>query len=280
MIRSAKSGFTLIEIIISVMVTAIIVTALAMILKGTVDSKIAVEREARARRLGPAIMATISSDLRNAWATGPVEDVEIDGTWFRGDHNGGDNDATDELWFVTSRDSYMMYEGISSDLTEVGYYLKENDAEEGSALDGLYSLYRREDFLVDKRQDEGGLGILMHDRVVSFRVWYYDLPRDAVTEEGKLDPAALLEVVNRESSTQEDSWDAEDDGRLPYAVRVELIIDATPIDAYNRKQIKRYAVYEALVRLPDFPKIDENFKLFTAEAPAAPAPPPDPPPGG
>jgi prepilin-type N-terminal cleavage/methylation domain-containing protein len=279
MTRASKSGFTLIEIVISVMVTAIIVTALAMILKGTVDSKIAVEREARARRLGPAIMATISSDLRNAWATGPSEGVEIEGTWFRGDHNGGDEDAQDELWFVTSRDSYMMYEGISSDLTEVGYYIKENDAEEGSALEGLYSLYRREDFLVDKRQDEGGLGILMHDRVVSFRIWYYDLPRDAVTEEGKLDPAALLEIVNRDSSTQEDSWDAEDDGRLPYAVRVELIIDATPVDAYNRKKIKRYAVYEALVRLPDFPAIDENFKLFTAEAPAAPAPPPEPPPG-
>jgi prepilin-type N-terminal cleavage/methylation domain-containing protein len=271
--RGSKTGFTLIEIVVTVAITAIVVSSLGMILMGTVDSKIAVEQEARARRLGPAIMATIAADLRNAWATGPVQDIEVDGSWFRGEHNGGDDDAMDEMWFVTSVDSYMKYEGISSDLTEVGYYLKENDAEAGSALEGKFSLYRREDFLVDKRQDEGGIGILMHDRVVSFRVWYYDLPRDAVTEEGGIDPAALEEIVNKDSSVQEDSWDTADAGRLPYAVRVELILDATLIDAYNRKHNPRYAVYETLVRLPDFPKIDENFKLFTAEAPAAPAPP-------
>lgn len=263
----------MIEIVIAIMISAMIVTSLGMILTATVDAKISVESEARARRLGPTIIETVSRDLRNAWATGPDENVEIDGSWFRGDHNGGDDDAMDEMWFVTSVDSYMRYEGISSDLTEVGYYLKENQVDDdNSPLAGLYSLYRREDFLVDKRPDEGGLGIKMHDRVVSFRVWYYDLPRDAVLEDGSLDPSALEEVVKRGSSTETDSWDADEEGRLPYAVRVELILDATPIDAYNRKQKRRYAVYETLVRLPDFPALDEKFKLFSAQAPAIPAP--------
>jgi len=272
--RAHNRAFTMIEIVIAIMITAIIMTAMGTILMSTVDSKIAVETEARARRMGPSIMAIIARDLRNTWATGPDENVEMDGTWMRGEHNGGDDDAQDEIWFVTSIDSYLRYNGISSDLTEVGYYVKPNEtSKENDPLEGLYSLYRREDFSVDKRPDEGGLGLLMHDRVVSFRIWYYDLPRGAITDEGKIDPLALEEIVERGSSDELDAWDTEEEDRLPYAVRVELILDATPIDAYNRRQKRRYAVYEALVRMPDFPKLDENFRLFSAQSPAAPDPP-------
>ncbi len=263
-------GFTLLELVIALFLGATIMVSLALIVRGTVDVKIAIESESRARRLGPTLMATISRDLRNAWVTGHDENVQIDGSWFRGQENGSDDAAQDELYFVTSIPSYMRYEGISSDLTEVGYYLRENDAPDDSALAGLYSLYRREDFLVDKRPDEGGLGVKLHDRVISFRVLYYELPRDAVDAEGNLDPAALEEVVTRGGSTERGDWDAKEMNRLPYAVRVELILDATPIDAYNRRQKRRIAVYETLVRLPDFPRIDENFRLFSIQAPPAP----------
>jgi type II secretory pathway component PulJ len=265
---------TLLELVIAIGIAAIIMASLTVIVRATVDVKITVESEARARRLGPTIMATITRDLRNAWVTGPDENVQIDGIWFRGEHKGGDNDAQDELWFVTSINSFMRYENVSSDLTEVGYYLKPNDVPDDSALAGLYTLYRREDFLVDKRPDEGGLGVKLHDRVISFRVWYYELPRDAVDAEGVLDPTALEEVVEKGSDTERDDWDTKEMNRLPYAIRVELILDATPIDAYNRNKKRRIAVYETLVRLPDFPKIDENFKLFGVQAPTTPAAPP------
>lgn len=272
MIRS-RHGFTMIEIVIAILITAIIVTTLGVILRSTVDAKILVESEARARRLGPNIMATISRDLRNAWATGPVEGVEIDGNWFRGQQNGSEGEAEDEVYFVTSVDSYMKYEGVSSDLTEVGYFLRENRAnDDNDPLAGLYSLYRREDFSVDKRQDEGGLGIKLHDRVVSFRVWFYRVPDDAVDETGYVDIESLAEVVAPGSSYEETSWDGESQSRLPYAVRVELILDATPIDAYNRNQKKRYAVYETLVRLPDYPDLEEDSQLFAVDPPDAPEP--------
>lgn len=272
--RKLTRGFTLIELIIAIAITAIIMTALGTILQATVTAKIAVETEARARRMGPGIMEIIARDLRNTWATGPIDEVEIDGEWMVGEHNGGDEDGQDEIWFVTSIDSYLRYNGISSDLTEVGYYVKANETrEENDPLEGLYSLYRREDFSVDKRPDEGGMGLLMTDRVVSFRIWYYDLPRDAITEDGKIDPTALMEVVERGSSEELDNWDSGEEGRLPYAIRVELILDATPIDAHNRRTQKRYAVYETLVRMPDFPKLDENFRLFTAQSPTPAQPP-------
>lgn len=266
MMRARTSGFTLIEIVVTILITAIIMGIIGLIVQSTVDRKILVQSEARARRLGPTIMSTISQDLRNAWATGDVEGVEIDGVWFRGEHNGGDDDAQDELRFVTSVDSYMRYEGVSSDITEVGYFVVENDTRDSDdPLSGLYSLYRREDFSVDKRPDEGGLGIKLHDRVVSFRVWYYELPRDAVESDGYVDIEALEDVVSRDSPDVLDEWDSREMGGLPYAVRVELILDATPIDAYTRNRKKRYAVYETVVRFPDYPPLDEESQLFAIE---------------
>lgn len=279
-----ERGFTLIEVVIAIGIGALIMLSLSMIVRSTVDAKISIESEARARRLGPTLMATISRDLRNTWVTGIDENVELEGIWFEGKQNGSDEAASDEMWFVTSIDSYMKYEGISSDLTEVGYYLKPNEAPDNSPLAGLFSLYRREDFLVDKRPSEGGLAVKLHDRVISFRVWFYEIPRDAVTEEGGIDPAALETVVEKGGATELKEWDSKVNEHIPYAVRVELILDVTPIDAYNRHEKRRIAVYETLVRLPDFPKIDDKFKLFSVQAPTAPAatptPPPAPAPGG
>lgn len=267
-------GYLLLEMLLALMMASILMLSLGLIIQRTMESRNAFESEARARRLGPRLMETIARDLRNTWVTGVDPEVEILGSWFRGEHHGSDDEAQDEIWFVTSVDSYMRYEGISSDLTEVGYYLRRNEEDDGP-LGGLYSLYRREDFMVDKRPDEGGLGVKLHDRVVSFRIRYYDLPRDAVGEEGKLDPAALDEVVTRGVDTERDDWDSKEQERIPYAVRVELVLDVTPIDAFNWREIRRLAVYETLVRLPDFPKIDENFRLLniTAPQPAAQQPP-------
>lgn len=267
---TSRRGFTLVEMMIALGVSAIILASLGIILKSSVEARITVESELRARRMGPAILEIIARDLRNAWGTGPDDVAEIEGSWFEAAHNGGDDDAQDELFFVTSVDSYLAYQKIRSDITEVGYYVKQN-ADDGP-LAGLYTLYRREDFLVDKRPSEGGLGTKMSDRVVSFRVRYYDLPRDAVMEDGKIDPAALEEIVTVGSSTETDDWDAKEQERLPYAVRIELVLDATPPDSFMRKQKRRFAYYETLVRLPDFPKLDDQFKLFNIQAPAAPAP--------
>lgn len=281
--RSLDLGFTLIEVVIALFIAAVVLSALVMVLRATVEAKILVENESRVRRLGPNLMATISRDLKNAWATGEHPDVEVEGSYFRGEAKGDDDRAEDEMWFVTSVNSYLTYEGISSDLTEVGYYVKPNTESEGP-LAGLLSLYRREDFLVDKRPDEGGLGVLMHDRVVSFRVRYYDLPRDSVLDTGAIDPLALEKIVDRNEGEPLEEWDSADEGRLPYAVRVELVIDVTPLDAFNRGTKRRFAVYETLVRLPDFAALDDKFLLFTAKplpTPAAPNPNPNPnpPPG-
>lgn len=259
-------GYLLLELLLAIMIGGILMFGLTLMIQKTMTSRNLFESESRARRLGPKLMETIARDLRNTWVTGVDPEVEILGTWFRGEHHGGDEDGRDEIWFVTSIDSYMRYEGISSDLTEVGYYVSPNEDDDGP-LGGLFSLYRREDFMVDKRPDEGGLGVKLHDRVVSFRIRYYDLPRDAIGEEGKLDPGALDEVVTRGSATERDDWNSEEEERIPYAVRVELVLDVTPIDAFNWREIRRLAYYETLVRLPDFPKIDENFRLLNITAP-------------
>ncbi len=257
-------GFTLIELVITIMIVAIIAASLVGILRSTVDSKIVVESEIRARKLGPGIMSTISRDLRNTFAVGKHDDVQIDGSYFLGEAQGDDDRAQDWVVFTTTVDSYMRYEGIRSDITEVGYYVEENEEEEG-----LYILYRREDFAVDKRPDEGGKAVKLHDRVVSFKIRYYELPEEAIDEEGNIDPEQLKEIVVKGGSTEVERWDSKEEEAIPYAVRVELVIDATPTDAYNRGKKKRYAFYETLVRLPDLPKLEEKFWLYDVQAPTA-----------
>jgi hypothetical protein len=281
--RALRRGLTLLELTIALLMAATLMGALGMILTNTVTARGHVEREARVRRMGPAILAVVTRDLRNAWATGPDERAGVEGSWFKGESRGSDGDASDEVWFVTSVDSFLRYEGISSDITEVGYYVKPNLAPPDSPLHGLKTLYRREQFSVDKRPDEGGLGVRVYDRVVSFRLRFYSLPRDALGDEGELDAAALEAIVERGGASEEESWDAKEQNRLPYAVRVELVLDVTPLDSFDRLRKPRYGVYEALVRLPSFPRLDsQEFSLFAVTAPTQQPPPQgqQPPPQG
>ncbi len=286
----ARRGFTLLELVLTMVITALLLSSLAAIVMSTAEVKVKLESETRARKMGPAILEIIARDLRNAWATSKANskttttettstggtggtgttdgsttttttdatgagEIGVEGLFFKGEHKGGEDDATDELWFVTSVDSYMRYHGIRSDLTEVGYYVS-RDSETG-----LNRLYRREDFSIDKMPNEGGLGVKLTDRLVSFRVRYYEKPK------AEDDPKAFDEVVSGNDYVY-DEWDSDDKNRLPYAIRIELVLDVTPLDAYNRKTERRLGVYETIVRLPDFPDLDDKFKLYQLALPS------------
>ena len=287
--RGSRRGFTLLELVLTLVITGTLLASLTMILISTAEVKVKLESETRARKMGPAILEIIARDLRNAWATSKINakagstsgtsgtsgtggtggttdtttsgsetgagDVGLEGSFFVGEHKGDEDAAMDELWFVTSVDSYMRYHGIRSDLTEVGYYVK------ADSDTGLYRLYRREDFSVDKMPNEGGLGVKLTDRLVSFRVKYYEKP------EADADPKAYDEVVSGRDY-EFDEWDADDKKRLPYAVRIEIVLDVTPLDAFNRKRERRLGVYHTLVRLPDFPDLDDKFKLYQLALPS------------
>jgi prepilin-type N-terminal cleavage/methylation domain-containing protein len=286
----ARRGFTLLELVLTLVITGTLLASLTVIVMSTAEIKVRLESETRARKMGPAILEIIARDLRNAWATSKANaksasssgtsgtsgtggtgttdgtttttdttgaaDVGVEGSFFKGEHKGDDDAAMDELWFVTSVDSYMRYHGIRSDLTEVGYYVNK-DSETG-----LNRLYRREDFSVDSRPDEGGLGVKLTDRLVSFRVFYYEKPKEGA------DAKDYEEVVKRGGDYEKDEWDAEEQKRLPYAIRIELVLDVTPLDAFNRKEQRRIGVYETIVRLPDFPDLDDKFKLYQLALPS------------
>jgi prepilin-type N-terminal cleavage/methylation domain-containing protein len=285
--RATRRGFTLLELVLTMVITGLLLSSLTVIVMSTAEVKVKLESETRARKMGPAILEIIARDLRNAWATSKsnakavktdstdtsgtgtttdgsttstdatgAADVGVEGTFFKGEHKGGDDDAKDELWFVTSVDSYMRYHGIRSDLTEVGYYVKEDRDT------GLSQLFRREDFSVDKMPNEGGLGVKLTDRLVSFRVWYYEKPK------ADDDPKAYDEVVKQGGEYEKEEWNSDDENILPYAIRIELVLDVTPLDAYNRREQRRMGVYHTLVRLPDFPVLDEKFKLYQLALPS------------
>ena len=66
--HNRRSGFTLVEIVIAMLITALIVLPLGMIVRSTIDAKVSVESEARARRLGPDRFAR--SHLYAHWRPG------------------------------------------------------------------------------------------------------------------------------------------------------------------------------------------------------------------
>lgn len=259
--RQLRGGFSLLELVITLLVVAVLLTAVTTIIIATVDAKVMVESESRARKLGPAIVEIIARDLRNAWATGPDREIGVTGSYFYGKTNGDGDASADELYFVTTVDSYMLYQGLHSEITEVGYYLKDNPSG-----DGLKSLYRREDFSVDKEPSDGGVGVKMSDRVISFRVRYYERPRD------ETDPSLYAEVLKPGGFLENNDWDAKDKNRLPYAVRIELILDTTSTDSHTRFDERRIGVFTAVVRLPDYPELRDNFKIYEMQPIAIPKP--------
>ncbi|MCC6574792.1 MAG: prepilin-type N-terminal cleavage/methylation domain-containing protein [Planctomycetes bacterium] len=262
-----RRAFSLIELVVTLFVVSILMTCVVAIVMGTVEAKILVEAETRARKLGPAIVETIARDLRNAWASGPDKEVELSGSFFVAKTHGDDDAAEDELWFVTTVDSYMLYQGLHSEITEVGYYVKDNEND-----DGLKSLYRREDYSVDKDPSDGGLGVKLTDRLISFNVRYYERPTNAD------DPTAYDEVLKPGGFTEKHDWDAKDSRKLPYAARIELVLDVTSTDSHTRNKDRRIGVYNAIVRLPDYPELTDTFKLFDLATIKIPDPnaPPDP----
>jgi len=93
---------------------------------------------------------------------------------------------------------------VRARICEVGYRLRRSET-----ADGLFALYRREDFGVDDKPLEGGKFYKLCDRVVEFRIDFFaEDPGDPDSDEAD----GVLE------------WDAEREKGLPWACRVTLSI--------------------------------------------------------
>ena len=206
-----RRGFTILELMLTIGLVALIMSIVYGILRSTVQSVNKIEQTMQGVDVGPAILAQIREDLEGVILLDP--EVEQ----FLGQdkqESVGDRDRIDFLTTTLAydredEDSEMKFFGLN----EVGYQVKANP-DEGS----LGILYRRLDPFVDEDPLRGGKLVELYDRVVNFNIEYVEDPEK--------DPV--------------EKWSSEEnEGELPRAFIVELEIQVSSMGV-EKKDIRKF----------------------------------------
>lgn len=203
----AQRGFTLIEILITLLLMAGILLTITQVLTGARKTRDKIHNLQDAQKAGPAILQLMEQDLRALY----THDRDRAFTLRVRDDTLGGADA-DSIDFVSAVRSLIKYRETDNEdfhlapINEVGYHLRKNPSN-----DDFMEIYRREDFGVDELPFSGGRYSLLHDRVKGFNIAVY-------REDGP-------------EAEPEDYWDAEEDLELvglPARVDLELTIELAP----------------------------------------------------
>lgn len=149
-----REGFTLVEVLVTLLITSIMLSSVYISFVGTVTAKQYSEQVKEAGRTGQAILGLMRRDLEGAMIFSPGEPVMVGKS---GSVGSADADSID---FVTTSDSRRAVDGKASDYNEVGYVAYTNEEQSG-----LLCLYRREDFFLDEAPFESGVLELLDDGV-------------------------------------------------------------------------------------------------------------------
>ncbi len=187
-------GFTLVELMLSILLLAIMMAIVYGVVVSTVDAAHRVEEINQASEVGPALLSQIREDLEGAFL--PAKDAE----GFVAIPRKGSTGDRDRLDFVTSRMAY----GARKDgedpafhsVNEVGYQML--DGRPGTDPN-VGVLYRREDYFIDNEPLRGGHLMELYDRVQHFHLEYYNgenwLPDwNSKREKNKLPEAVRIEL--------------------------------------------------------------------------------------
>ena len=228
LVRRARAGFSLVEVMVTLLIVGGIMLAITQILEAARISRDTIHNIQETQLAGPAIMDLIERDLRGL----SIYDRPAEELLRVVDRVVAGLDA-DSLDFVTSTDSLVTTEvanrWVRCDLNEVGYRLRPNPD------DDFLELYRREGFGVDEAPFEGGAFTFLHERVKHFDIQVF-------TEDGpEADP--------------QDTWnELGDEAGLPLRLSIELTLELAPRIAREQLAIapidKRTVTYQRIVRLP------------------------------
>ena len=193
-------GFTLIELMVAVAITAIIMTGVGGAFLGILQAREKVHSLSDTTSAGPRILALIERDLRGLWHHN-IEGNRV----FLGTNRDISGFPTDRIDLLTTTDAIgAIDDGMGTarwpSICEVGYWLKENPE-----LPDLRELWRREDPMVDADITMGGTFQLVHDRIKSFEVTYFrTLGADA-------------EPIH--------DWDSAEENELPRRMKIEFTVE-------------------------------------------------------
>ncbi len=213
MLRNRQKGFTLIEVIISVAILAVMTTSVYMILRNSLEVQEESSARASLAQMGRNAMEIMRSELSQAHLS--EHQTEDWKTVFKAE----DTDPIDEVYFVAKSHEKRYADVKECDLAEV-HYTSESDRDGGA----FRTLLHREAPVIDDDPERGGTVLAMAHNVRELELRYYDEKKEEWVEE----------------------WDSESSdyvNRLPRAVEIRLELE----DEEGRSQsfLTRTLVYEA-----------------------------------
>ena len=221
---SGQAGFTLIEVILAIAITAAVMITVGTTFHVMLNARDVVDDLAESTEAGPRILNLIERDLRGLW-TYNVHNNAV----FRGrDADVGGRDA-DKMDFLTTTDAVGYVLDLDNvprkpTLNEVGYWFKPNPR-----FREVFEMWRREDPMVDDEVTTQGTFQLVHDRVKSFKITYYrTLGYEA-------------EAIN--------DWDSSVEDALPKRMKIEFTIE--------RRRSSRNVVSDA--EIDDFEGAEKTY---------------------
>jgi prepilin-type N-terminal cleavage/methylation domain-containing protein len=214
MMNLKRAGFTLVEVMVSMFISALIMVAVLGSLDSTQKAVDAIYNITLTEKAGPQLVHMIRKDLARLAVYDAGEYQLLRGE-SRTSPRGADADRLDMLVHGLSTSSY--YDGVTSrnyraPVNEVGYWVRQRP---GS--DDFLQLFRREDFLVDDEPFQGGFFAMLNDRIISFDLVYFGKP--------EYDPMS------------EDNWDTVEEAQLPYCIELNLQLEIQPRKSAESKQI-------------------------------------------
>jgi prepilin-type N-terminal cleavage/methylation domain-containing protein len=200
MTTNKQSGFTLIEVLLAVAITATVMLTVGTTFHIMLNARDIVDDLAESSEAGPRILNLIERDLRGLWTYNIKNNKVFKGTV--ADVNGRD---ADRMNFLTTTDSVGTVTDLQSvphktTLCEIGYWFKPNPR-----FRDVFELWRREDPMVDEELSTQGSFQLVHDRVKNFKIRYFASLGFEAEE--------LLE------------WDSSVEDKLPKRIKIEFTIE-------------------------------------------------------
>jgi general secretion pathway protein J len=184
------AGFTLLEVVISVGILAVILTIVYNTFNSSMKAFTAMENEGDAYAQARIVLARMEEEIASIY----ISDIsdEKNKTGLLGEDRDEYDLPADSLHFTSLSHIRWTKDSRESELCEIGYYL-EKDEETGF-------LFRREDWNVDGTLEEGGRPLELAEGVDGLNFKYYD------------------------GNEWVDEWDSRIKKGLPKAIEVELIM--------------------------------------------------------
>jgi len=234
----SESGFTLVEVVLTLLIMSGILLSLTQLLMATRRSRDMIHNIKEHQLAGPAVLDLIEADIRGLVV---YNRTRLNHLFITDDvMSGMDGDRID---FLTSTDNlsaiYQDDRALIYDINEVGYCLRPNPQ-----YDEFLEIYRREDAGVDEEPFTDGTFQFLHDRVRGFEIQVY-------AEDGP-DAEPL------------DQWGLEDSENigLPAWIEIELTLELAPRLArehilFNSRE-RSTVTYMRVIRLPESLRVAEN----------------------